>query len=55
MDWGRFQQARLAMRIGNTEEARLTQITGLVKQLTPQDWELIAEHERILTAWPVNP
>lgn len=45
------------MRIGQTEELRIGQATGLIKanQLTQTDWELIAEHERILAECPDNP
>lgn len=56
MDWGRFLAAQQAIHIRDVEERRIGQITGLIKanQLTQQDWEAIAEHERILAEWPVN-
>lgn len=57
MDWGRFLAAQAANHIRDVEERRIAEIAGLIKntQLTQRDWEEIAEHERILAAWPVNP
>jgi hypothetical protein len=54
MNWGRYLRAQMALHVRSVEEKRLMHMQSLIKsdQMRPADWEAIAEHERILAAWP---
>jgi hypothetical protein len=46
MDWGRYLRAMEAEHIGNIEEKRQAQISGIIepKDVNAAEWEAIQEH-----------
>lgn len=50
MDWGRFARAMEAEYTELIEKRREAQIAGQA-ELTPDEWEIIKEHDELMTEW----